>query len=127
VGDAHPTRAERRYVLVREVHTVRAPDVVRRPADLLEVLERPAAEDSLAILLLLDRLREVRVKAQAEAAGELGRLDHQPLRDREGRARGDGDLRPGAGSFLVQDRESLRVREHGVRVFHEVVRRQAAL
>ena len=42
--------------------------------------------------LLLDRLGQVRVQDEPEAARELGRFRHQPPGDREGRARRDRDL-----------------------------------
>src|SRR6478752_502866 len=40
VRDADAPFRERPYIGVREMHAVRAPDVVGRPADALEVLER---------------------------------------------------------------------------------------
>ena len=106
---------------------MRAPDVVLEPAHLLEVLDRAAAEEALAVLLLLDGLGEVGVEPQPEAPRELGGLPHQPLRDRERRAGRDDDLRPRAGAGLVEGEKALRVGEHLVGVLDEVVRRQAAV
>ncbi len=106
---------------------MRAPDVARQPAQLVQVLDRPAAEEPLAVRLLLDGLRQVRVQSEAQSARKLRRLRHQPLRDGEGRARRDDDLRPRAGPFFVEREEAFGVGEHRVQVLHEVVRRQAAL
>ena len=66
-----PKRAISRVV---EVHAVREPDVVAEPAELLEVLDRPHAEQLEAERLLLDGLGHVRVQADAALAGERGRL-----------------------------------------------------
>ena len=95
--------------------------------DLLEVLDRAAAEETLAVLLLLDGLGEMGVEAQPEAPRELGGLAHQPLRDRERRAGRDDDLRPRARAGLVEGEKALRVGEHLVGVLDEVVGRQAAV
>ena len=111
-----------------EVDAVRAPHVAVEPAERVEVLDRRAAVELLAVRLLLDRLREVGVQLQAQAAGEVSRLGHQPARDGERRARRDCDLDPGAGAGLVQlADESFRVGEHGVDLLDELVRRQAAV
>ena len=58
---------------VGEVDAVRAPDVVREPAEPLEVLDRRAAVELAAVRLLLDRLREVRVERRARAAARAPR------------------------------------------------------
>ena len=92
MGDADVVRAELRNVVVREVHAVRAPDVLREPADLVEVLDRRAAVELAAVLLFLHGLREVRVQPEPEPARQLCRLGHQLARDRERRARRDRDL-----------------------------------
>ena len=97
VRDSGPRRPERPDVLVEEMDAVRAPDVAGQPAELLQVLHGPAAEKALAVLLLLDGLRQVRVQPQAEPPRERRRLRHQPLRDGEGRAGRDRDLRPRPG------------------------------
>ena len=44
---------------------MRAPDVVGEPAELLDVLDRLAAVELLAVLLLLDGLREMGVQAKS--------------------------------------------------------------
>ncbi len=92
VRDARACLAEARDVPLVEVDAVRAPDVAVEPAELLEVLDRPAPVELLAVGLLLDRLGEVRVQRQPEPPRELGRLLHQAARDRERRARRDGEL-----------------------------------
>ena len=61
---------------------------------LVEVLDRRAAVELAAVLLFLHGLREVRVQPQPEPARQLCRLGHQLARDRERRARRDGDLAP---------------------------------
>jgi hypothetical protein len=106
---------------------VRAPDVLLQPAHLLEVLDRAAPEEPVAVLLLLECLGEVGVEPQAEAPRELGGLPHQPLRDRERRAGRHDDLRPRAGAGLVEGEETFRVGKHLVGILDEVVRRQAAV
>ena len=87
-----PVAAKRCDLRLREVDAVRAPDVAVEPAEPVEVLDGRAAEALAAVLLLLDRLGEVRVELQAELARELGRLRHQVAGDRERRARRDGEL-----------------------------------
>ena len=74
--------------------------------------------------LLLDRLGEVRVQPEAEAAGERGRLLHQPRRDGERRAGRDDDLRRRA---VDEPGEPLGVGEHVVDLLDEVVGRKAAV
>ena len=93
----------------------------RDPAELLEVLDRAAAVELPAVVVLLDRLREVRVEPQAAPPRELRGFAHQASRHRERRARRDDDL---AG---IRVRESLRLGEHRVDVLDELVRRQASL
>ena len=107
---------------------MRAPDVAVQPSERVEVLDRRAAVQLLAVRLLLDRLGEMRVQVQAEAASELGRLGHQPARDGERRARRDRDLDPRARARLVQlADEALGVGEHRVDVLDELVGRQPAV
>ena len=125
--DAGSGRAERLHVGLGEMDAVRAPDVVRKPAELLQVLHRPAAEQALAVLLFLDGLGQVGVQPQPEPARQRGRLRHQSLGGGERRAGRDRDLRPGARPFLVEGEEALRVGEGRVQVLDEVVRREAAL
>ena len=60
--DAGPRLTEPPHVSVVEVDAVRAPDVAGEPVEPLEVLDRPAAIELPAVLLLLDRLGEVRVQ-----------------------------------------------------------------
>ena len=128
MGDAGPGLGEARDLGRGEVDAVRAPDVAVEPAERVEVLDRRAAVQLLAVRLLLDRLGEVRVQVEAQAARELGRLGHQSSGDGERRARRDRDLDPRARPGLVQlADEPLRVREHGVDVLDELVRRQAAV
>ena len=122
--DADAARAEALDLGRREVDAVRAPDVPGEPADALEVLDRRAAVELAAVRLLLDRLGEVRVELQPEPAGERGRLLHQARRDRERRARRDGDL----DQVAVGERgEPLGVGEDVVDVLDELVGRQAAV
>ena len=128
MGDARAGLGKAADLGGREVDAVRAPDVAVEPAEAVEVLDRRAAVELLAVRLLFHRLREVGVQVQAEPARELGRLRHQPPRDREGRAGRDGDLNTRAGTALVQLAcESLRVGEHRVDVLHQLIGWQAAV
>ena len=123
-----PVLANRAMSLSREVDAVGAPDVVGEPAEPVEVLDRAAAVELEAVRLLLEGLGEVGVQRQAEPAGERRRLLHQPARDRERRARRDGELHPRARARLVQQRgEPLGLGEHGVEVLDELVGREAAV
>ena len=111
-----------------QVDAVRAPDVVREPAEPVEVLDGRAAVELAAVLLLLDRLGQMRVEREAEAPRERGGLLHQPSRDGERRARRDGDLHARAGAGLVELRvESLGVGDDRVELLDEVVGRKAAV
>ena len=118
-----PRLAEARDLALVEVHAVREPDVVAEPAELLEVLDRPHAEELQAERLLLDGLGHVRVQPHAALAGELGRLGHQLARDAERRARRERDphIEPGDGSWkrvqrgVVGGEDRVAVLDHGVR------------
>ena len=115
-------------VVRREMDAVRAPDVRPEPTEIGEVLDRRAAIELEAVRLLLARLREVGVQRKPELPGELRGLGHQGLRHRERRARRDCDLDARVRAVLVQlGDEAFRVRENGVDVLHELVRRQAAV
>ena len=128
VRDAGAGRREAADLGIGQVHAVRAPDVPVEPAERVEVLDRRAAVQLLAVRLLLDRLRQVRVQLQAEAPRELGRLRHQAAGDRERRAGRDRDLDSRARAGLVQlAGEALGVGEHGVDLLDELVGRQAAV
>ncbi len=123
-----PVSPKRRDVGVADVHAVRAPDVAGEPAEPLQVLDGRAAVELAAVVVLLDRLREVRVERQAEPARERGGLLHQPAGDRERRARRDRELDARARAGLVElPREPLGVREHSVQVLDQLVRRQPAV
>ena len=69
--DAGAGRAEAAHVLRGEVDAVRAPDVALEPADLFQVLDGPAAEKAVAVLLFLDGLGKMRVQAEAEPPREF--------------------------------------------------------
>ena len=128
MGDAGARCGEALDVALGKPDAVGAPDVAREPAELLQILGRPAAVEAAAVLLLLDGLGEVGVQREAQAPGEDGRLRHQPPGDRERRAWGNGDLDARAGPALVQGRrEPLGVCEHRVDVLDEVVGRQPAV
>ena len=89
-GSARPrcrVSPKRRTSRVVEVHAVREPHVVAEPAELLEVLDRAAAEQLDAEALLVLGLGHVGVQADAARAGQLGRLAHQLLGDAERGAR----------------------------------------
>ena len=105
-----------------------APHVTVQPAEAVEVLDRRAAVELLAVRLLVGRLREVRVQLQAEPAGELRGLRHQAPGDREGGAGRDRDLNVRAGAALVQlAGEAFRVGEHRVDLLDQLVGGQAAV
>src|SRR6266516_6919062 len=88
--DAHALRTERLDVVVREMHAVRAPHIACEPADLLEILDGRAAVEVAAVVLLFDRLGEVRVQPQSELTGQVRRLRHQLPGDGERRAGSNG-------------------------------------
>ena len=71
--DAGARLAEPRDLGVGEVHAVREPDVVAEPAELLEVLDRPHAEQLQAERLLLDGLGHVGMKTDVLARGRIPR------------------------------------------------------
>ena len=96
------------------------------PAELARGTRPAAAVELAAVLLLLDRLGEVRVQLQAEPARELRRLAHQLARDRERRARRDRDLHRARRRRAARD-EPLRVGEDVVELLDERVGRQAAV
>ena len=128
VGDARPGLREARHLPVGEVHAVRAPDVVREPAEPFEVLHGRAPVELPAVRLLLHGLGEVRVEHQAEPPRERRGLLHQPSRDRERRARRDRELHPRSGAALVEGAvEPLGLGEHRVELLDELVGRQAAV
>ena len=124
MGDAGAGLGEAADLGVGEMDAVRAPDVVREPAELLEVLDGRAAEALAAERLLLHRLGEVRVELEPELAGECRRLGHQLARDRERGAGSDGDLDACPGTRLVERCKSLRVLEDRVELLHDRVGRQ---
>ena len=70
VCDADTVGAEPLDLRLGEVDAVGAPDVVAKPADTVEVLDRPAGVQLAAVGLLLDGLGEVRMELKAEAPGE---------------------------------------------------------
>ena len=72
-----PGRAEARDLALVEVHAVREPHVVAQPAEPLEVLDRAHAEALEAERLLVDRLGQVGVQADAAPPREHRRLGHQ--------------------------------------------------
>ena len=71
VGDAGACLCKAPDLAVVEMDAVRAPDVVREPAELLEVLDGRAAEALAAERLLLHRFGKVCVELEPELAGEL--------------------------------------------------------
>ena len=83
-------------------------------------------KSSLAVLLLLDRLGEVRVELQPEPARELGRLLHQPPRDGERRAGRDRDLdeRPASSCSPASRSVSASTRRDPRRASPEAGRRR---
>ena len=127
MGDAGAGLGEPADLGGREVDAVRAPDVAVEPAEAVEIFDRRAAVELLAVRLLFHRLREVGVQVQAEPARELGRLLHQPSRDGEGRAGCYGDLDPRPDRSVQLACESLRVGEHRVDVLHQLIGWQAAV
>ena len=90
----------------------------------IEVLDGRAAVALAAELVLVGRLGEVRVQPQAEAPRERGRLLHQLTRDRERRARRDGDLQQVA---VGQRGDALGVGQDLVERLDQRVGRQAAV
>ncbi len=104
------------------------PDVVGEPAQLVGVLGGRAADLGEALLLLVEGLGEVGVQADAGAPRQLGRAGHQPLGDRERRARAGGDLQVGARRVVVEAADRRFGAGQGLLGrFDEVVRRQAAV
>ena len=128
VRDPGAGLAEAAHLGVVEVHAVREPHVVAQPAELFEVLDRAAAEQLQAELLLVLGLGHVRVQADAARAGQLGRLAHQLLGDAErgaGRER-DPHHRVRRGVVVAVDR-GLAGGEDRVAVLGHLVGRQPAV
>ncbi|MNS83044.1 hypothetical protein D3C72_1168140 [compost metagenome] len=86
VGDARPGAAEQRHLGVVEVDAVGEPHVRAQPVQVLEQLQGAHAEGLQAEALLVERLGEVGVQAQAVGAGVVAHLGHQAVRHRERRA-----------------------------------------
>ena len=107
------------------MHAVRAPDVAVEPAERVEVLDRAAAVQLEAVLLLVARLGQVRVQDEAVPPRQHRRLLHQPAGRGERRARRDGDADEAV--VVLERGEPLGVGEHGVDLLDERVRRQPAL
>src|SRR6266536_5238002 len=112
VRDADASVGEGPNVFVVQVHAVGAPHVRVDPAELLQVLDGPAAVELAAVLLLLDGLGEVRVQLQAEPPRELRRLAHQPAGHGKRRAGRDRDLHQAV--LVLETRQPLGLREHVV-------------
>ncbi len=122
--DADPVRGKAVVVAVAQVHAVRAPHVAGQPADVGQVLDRRAAVALAAELVLVGGLGQVRVQLQAEPPRERRGLLHQLARDRERRARRDGDLHEVA---VGQRGHALGVGQDLVERLDERVGRQAAV
>ena len=128
VRDAGAGLAEAADLALVEVDAVGEPDVVAQPADLLEVLDRPHAEQLEAELLLVERLGHVRVQPDAALPRELRRLGHQLLRDAERRARGERDPHHRVRRRVVEAVDRLGAGgEDRVAVLGDLVGRQAAV
>ena len=119
VRNTDASGSERAHVGVVEVDTVGTPHLVADPAELLEVLDRAAAVELAAVVVLLHRLCKVRVEPKAAPPRELCGLAHQSARHRERRARCDDDLP------RIRVRETFRLGEHRVDLLDELVRRHA--
>jgi hypothetical protein len=53
MADTDMVVAEPRHLFIAEVNAVSEPDAIGEPADLFEVIERPAAENMLTVLVLV--------------------------------------------------------------------------
>ena len=104
---------------------VSAPDVPGHPAELGQVLDRPAAVQLLTVRVLLDGLGQVSVQPQPEPAGQLRRLDHQLPRHRERRAGRDRELHQSV--VVLEPGQPRRLGEHLVDRLHQRVRRKPAV
>ena len=95
-----PVRGEPSDVGVGEMHAVGEPHVGAEGAQVVEQLDRAAAERLEAERLLVVRLRDVRVQPDAEPPCERGRLLHEPLGAENGEqgATAIRSIEPGVGS-----------------------------
>ena len=109
-GVAHPLR-----LAGVEVDAVREPDVVAEPAELLDVLERPHAEALHAERLLVDRLGEVGVQADAARRASSAVSAISSPADAERRGGGERDPHHRAGRRVVEAVDRRRARRRGSR------------
>ena len=100
MADADAGPAQPRDLLRVEMDTVGEPSALRHPADLFEQIDRPRAVNLQTETLFVRRLAQMGVQLAIVAFGEDGAVLHQPLVDRERRARRerDANVAPGFGS-----------------------------
>ena len=111
-----------------EVDAMREPGALRHPAGLLEQIDRPQPVHFQAEALLVLGLAQMGVQLAIIVLGQRGAVAHQPLVDRERRARGqrDADLRSRPG-IVEQLQHALAVLEDRILVLHDDVGGKAAV
>ena len=126
----HPDarRAEPGRLRLVRVDAVRHPGPRGQPADLLVLLDRPAAEVLQAVGVLVRVLGQVGVQPHVEALGQFRGAPHQLRADAERGARGQRDPHHGPPpGVVVRGDQALAVGEDLVVVLHHRVRRQPAV
>src|SRR5579883_603101 len=124
--DAMP--AEPGDLVIVEMDSMRQPDAVAHPADLFEIIDRPAAETSEAIVVLVPGLAEMGMEAAAMLGRERRGRGHDRFRHVERRAGRERDLAERTLRRIVkQVQDALAISENDVVVLHESLVRDAAL
>src|SRR5260370_42480970 len=115
-------------LLIAEMNPVREPHAIVQPTDLLEIIERPAAEMMLAILPLVGGLAEMGVQTAAVLRSERGAVDHQLLRDVERRAGRERDRPESARRAVMKlPQHALAVGNDDVMVLHQALVDEASV
>ena len=84
MADRCPGAAKPLDLALVEPDAVRQPDAIAEPADLFEVIQRPAAEAVAAPGFFVLGLGKMGVQADVMARGEFGAGPHQAVGDRKG-------------------------------------------
>ena len=84
--------SEEAELLIVEMDAMGIPDIMPGPPKALHVFKRPHVEMLCSVRLLIFSLSQMRVKANAEAAGKFCGFPEQVRAHAERRAGGKGDL-----------------------------------
>ena len=128
VGDGGSCPAEPCDFAFVEMNAVRQPGPLAKPAAILQIVERAAAVEFVAVAVLVLGLGEMRVQPDLQLRGELGRRLHQRCRHREWRAWRERDLNHRiVAALMVPVDQPLAVGKDSVFVLHHAVRREPAV